>query len=226
MNILLNLLSYAYLWIIIIFAILIHEAGHLLIALACKVPVEKFSIGFGKPVIFKKKWKGIIWQITPWLVGGYTALYGETDIKKKKGFLAQRWLKKAAILVAGVSMNFLLACLCYLFMYKSIFTGIYIDIFFMKAMFVKNPEIIFELLRQFNINPFLIQISLINLFCAITNILPLPALDGGQIWLCLTEKLFKKKKNYETFMYWINKIGFWFLMIGQVFVIYYLWFRK
>ena len=38
------------------FLILIHEAGHFLVAKLCKVKVNEFAIGFG-PVIWKKQGK-------------------------------------------------------------------------------------------------------------------------------------------------------------------------
>ena len=38
------------------FLILIHEAGHLLVAKLCKVKVNEFAIGFG-PTILKKQGK-------------------------------------------------------------------------------------------------------------------------------------------------------------------------
>lgn len=157
-------LEYVYFWLVIMLSILIHELGHLLVALWCKVPVETFCIGFGKPIIWKKKWKGITWQITPWLLGGYISLYGETNIKKRKGFLAQRWSKKVAILLAGVTMNLLLACVCYLIMYQSIIIGLKIDFAIMMSFFTKDLSIIYNLLDSNQFHPFLIQISIINLF--------------------------------------------------------------
>ena len=219
-------LEYLYFWAVIMLSILIHEVGHLLVALWCGVPVETFSIGFGKPVIWKRKWKGITWQVTPWLLGGYTSLYGETNIKKKKGFLAQRWSKKVAILLAGVTMNFILACICYLIMYHSIITGLKIDFALMGMFFTKDFTIVYDLLVSNNFHPLLVQISLINIFCVITNIFPFPALDGGLIWLAWCEKLFKRKKDYEIFSNRINKFGFWFLMLGQIVLIGYLIIRR
>jgi len=81
---------------------------------------------------------------------------------------------------------------------------------------------VYDLLVSNNFHPFLIQISLINLFCVITNIFPSPALDGGLIWLAWCEKLFKRKKDYEIFSNKMNKFGFWFLMLGQIVLIGYL----
>ena len=55
------------------FCIFIHEFGHLLAALWCKLHIERFSIGFGKP-IWKKVIKGVEYRLS-WLpFGGYVAL--------------------------------------------------------------------------------------------------------------------------------------------------------
>ena len=50
--------------------VIIHEFAHLIVAKLCKCGVLKYSVGFGKPVLFSKKIKGTIYQITPWIIGG------------------------------------------------------------------------------------------------------------------------------------------------------------
>ncbi len=53
--------------------ILIHEFGHYLAARACGMVVDVFSIGFG-PALWKKRHKGITYQIAAIPFGGYVAL--------------------------------------------------------------------------------------------------------------------------------------------------------
>lgn len=221
-----NALAYFWIWITIMIAILVHEFGHFITAIACKVKVETFSLGFGNKTLWRKKKWGINWQITPFLFGGFVKLYGENEKKKRKGFLAQRYLNKLLILLAGVTMNFLVACICYLIAYKSINTGLFIDLSLVKFIFIKDEQIIYNLMTIYQLNSFIVQLSMINLLCAITNIMPFPCLDGSQIWLVLTEKLFKKKQNFEIFMFWVNKIGFWVLMTIQIILIYYIWSKR
>lgn len=205
------------LWFLIclLVAILVHEAGHLIVALLCGVRVEAFSIGFGKP-IWHKKIRGIDFRITPFLLGGYTQLYGETD-KIPGSWLNERYLKKFAILVAGVLMNFLVACICYWFHYKSILYGIMIDWHILVWIFTKNTSSI-ALLMVLLPNLFLLQMSLINFMLAIFNILPIPALDGGWIWMLAMEK------RVKNFIPWLKKTtAFWFimLMVLQLFLVLY-----
>ena len=198
-------------------SIVIHELGHLLVALWCKVPVEAFSIGFGKAIIKKKKW-GIEWRLSMIPLGGYTSLVGETDNKNKKGFLAQRYSKKVAILVAGVAMNFLLACICYLILYKSITKGIIIDFTIIKVFFTKDYATLIYLMEHVNFNHMLLQLSIINIFCCL-NLLPIYPMDGGIIvWGRIIEK------NFHKYADLIQRISMIILWVLQIVLLFYVWF--
>jgi len=198
-------------------SIVIHELGHLLVALWCKVPVEVFSIGFGKAIIKKKKW-GIEWRLSMIPLGGYTSLVGETDNKNKKGFLAQRYSKKVAILVAGVAMNFLLACICYLILYKSITKGIIIDFTIIKVFFTKDYATLIYLMEHVNFNHMLLQLSIINIFCCL-NLLPIYPMDGGIIvWGRIIEK------NFHKYADLIQRISMIILWVLQIVLLFYVWF--
>jgi len=212
-----------YLWISLIIAVVVHELGHLVVARLCGVKVEKFSIGFGKP-FFKVRLFDIDWQVTPFLLGGYTQLYGEFNKSEPNTFLYQRYYKKVLILLAGVIMNLLVACICYLINYKSIIYGITVDLSIIKwsltGQLIKSAYFIL----MFKPNLFLLQLSLINLFCFITNLLPIPALDGGWIWLVLLEK--KLGNNFEKVLKKVNDLGFKFLMWFQVIFVLYILYRS
>jgi regulator of sigma E protease len=104
--------------------VLIHELGHYLVARIIGVKVEEFGFGLPPKLFGKKfKWAENEWSIN-WLpIGGFVRLAGEDELgesieesKKKytgkqiqKFFWARTKLERAAILVAGVTMNFLLA---------------------------------------------------------------------------------------------------------------------
>lgn len=105
-------------FIILSILVLIHELGHFLVARWIGVKVEEFGLGL-PPRIIGKKWKGIIWSIN-WLpIGGFVKLAGEDQEEdqkiKVKGqklgeyFWARSKKERAAILLAGVTMNFVLA---------------------------------------------------------------------------------------------------------------------
>lgn len=103
---------------IVFFAILsilvfVHELGHFLVAKWAGILVEEFGFGL-PPRLFGKKVGETIYSIN-WLpIGGFVRLYGEDGEDKKSQFKARSFMHKskkicAAILTAGVTMNFLLA---------------------------------------------------------------------------------------------------------------------
>jgi|UniRef100_A0A7V3RH82 regulator of sigma E protease len=61
------------------FSITIHEFGHFIFAKIFKIPVEKFSLGFGPPVI-KKKIGETDFRIAWIPLGGYVKMAGEEDV--------------------------------------------------------------------------------------------------------------------------------------------------
>lgn len=102
--------------------VLIHELGHYSVARWIGVHVEEFGLGL-PPRIFGKKIGGTMYSLN-WLpIGGFVRLAGEDEedssLKRshparqgetlKKFFWARSKKERAAILVAGVTMNFLLA---------------------------------------------------------------------------------------------------------------------
>ena len=168
-------------------------------------------------IIKKKKW-GIEWRLSMIPLGGYTSLVGETDNKNKKGFLAQRYSKKVAILVAGVAMNFLLACICYLILYKSITKGIIIDFTIIKVFFTKDYATLIYLMEHVNFNHMLLQLSIINIFCCL-NLLPIYPMDGGIIvWGRIIEK------NFHKYADLIQRISMIILWVLQIALLFYVWF--
>jgi regulator of sigma E protease len=114
-------------FLILSILVLVHELGHYTMARIIGVEVEEFGLGL-PPRIFGKKIKGTIYSIN-WLpIGGFVKLKGEDEegetekIKGKermKYFWARSKKERALILIAGVTMNFLLATV--------ITTGLLID---------------------------------------------------------------------------------------------------
>lgn len=109
-----NIISVA---IVIAVLIIIHEFGHLLIAKSTKVPVEKFSIGFG-PSLIKKKIKETVYQLSLIPFGGYIKMLGE-ETEVAGGFLTQPTRKKIGVVVAGPISNFCLGFFLTLIIYLS-----------------------------------------------------------------------------------------------------------
>jgi membrane-associated protease RseP (regulator of RpoE activity) len=205
-------------WVILfaslLITIILHEFGHLIVARLCKVKVEVFCVGFFKPYLHKT-WKGIDWRITPWLIGGYCKLRGETN-KVKNGFLVQSYRKKVFIAMAGVTVNLIVALICYLLNYRNIFIGL--------KCFTNDYTYIVKYYLQYRPNTFLWQLSMINIFCFAVNLIPFPSLDGSYLWLPLMEKVWKK--NYIKYLNRLCICGFIILNITQVILIIWMFTRK
>lgn len=59
------------------FLIVVHEAGHYVVARWCRMRVERFSIGFGPGIITRRSKKtGTLFQITPIPFGGFVEIRG------------------------------------------------------------------------------------------------------------------------------------------------------
>ncbi len=92
--------------------IFIHELGHFLVAKKIGVRVLAFSLGFG-PAIFKKKWGETEYRLSIIPLGGYVKLAGEGPDEEKTGasweFSSKSAGQRAAVFVAGVALNAVLA---------------------------------------------------------------------------------------------------------------------
>lgn len=209
----------AFFLFLVLLTIIAHELGHLISALLCGIKVKAFSIGFFKPYLHVKL-SGIDWRLTPWLIGGYCDLEGELE-RKERGFLIQPYWKKMIVALAGVFVNLIIAFICYLINYGSIKIGLIIDFEAIKFFFTQDFTQINYYLTMYNPNFILLQISLLNVASFFTNIFPFPALDGGFVWLCLMDNVWKE--NYEKYLKRIVSIGFWTLMIGQIIFLIYFW---
>lgn len=104
--------------VILTVLVLIHELGHFLVAKAIGVHVEEFGMGL-PPRIWGKKFGGTIYSINSLPIGGFVRLAGEDaesgeqhkgkNMKRTEYFWARSKKERAAILVAGVFMNFAMA---------------------------------------------------------------------------------------------------------------------
>lgn len=94
--------------------VIIHEFGHFIFAKKSGVHIYEFSIGMG-PIIYKRIGKDKIqYSIRALPIGGYVQMAGEVSeddkkIPKEKFMCNKTGLQRFLILVAGVTMNFLLA---------------------------------------------------------------------------------------------------------------------
>lgn len=107
MTILLHIIAFL---IAVFILVLAHEFGHFIVAIKAGIKVERFSIGFGKPLL---KWMGktgIEYVIAPILLGGYVKMNDESYNKKSV------W-RRMAVMAAGVIANVILAILLFWLMF-------------------------------------------------------------------------------------------------------------
>ena len=97
--------------------IIVHELGHLAAAKAFNVYCLEYSIGMG-PLLFKKKRKNGETQFSLRAIpfGGYVSMYGEgvelpegVEVPEERSLNGVKWWKRGIILIAGVTMNAILA---------------------------------------------------------------------------------------------------------------------
>lgn len=96
--------------------IFIHELGHFWMARRFGVGIEKFSIGFGKPLISFTH-KDVLWQIGWIPLGGFVKMRGDnpSDLvdAPEDSFVKKPWYQKALIAFAGPFANLLLGILLF-----------------------------------------------------------------------------------------------------------------
>jgi regulator of sigma E protease len=104
--------------------IFFHELGHFLIGRWCGVKVDAFSLGLGPKIFGFNDRHGTHWQLAALPIGGYVKFHGDTDPaslneaadaipmpahERAVTFFGQKVWKRAAIVAAGPTANFLLA---------------------------------------------------------------------------------------------------------------------
>lgn len=115
LNIFVFILSFL---MLITFLVYFHELGHYLTARLFKVSVEKFSIGFGKPISQWKSKNGTIWSLGRIPLGGYVK-FSEID-NRKNGVISHTEnndvlftkipvFQRILVVLAGPIFNFILA---------------------------------------------------------------------------------------------------------------------
>lgn len=134
-----SFLSFALIISIVVF---VHEYGHYIVAKACKVKVESFSIGFGPEIFGFNDKSGTRWKLSAVPLGGYVKMLGDTNVasvpadqqelteeEKLCSFHAKPRYKKAAVVFAGPFANMILAVIAF-------------TIFFSTAGYYRTPPVI------------------------------------------------------------------------------------
>ncbi len=114
--------------IILLLLVVVHEFGHFIVAKLTGMRVDEFAFGF-PPRIFAKKIGETTYAINALPLGGYVSIWGENGSEEDKkahgaathprAFGNRPWWAQLLVLIAGVTMNMLLA----LFIFISISYG-------------------------------------------------------------------------------------------------------
>lgn len=113
---------------ILLVLVIVHEFGHFIVAKLTNMRVDEFAFGF-PPRIFSKKIGETVYAVNALPLGGYVSIWGENGSEEDKAeggaknhpraFSNRPWWAQLLVLVAGVTMNMLLA----LFIFISISYG-------------------------------------------------------------------------------------------------------
>ena len=229
------------------FLIFIHEGGHFLIAKLCKVKVNEFAIGFG-PTIWKKQGKETKYALRLIPLGGFVSMEGEDEQSDIEGSFSKASIpRRLAIVFAGPIVNIVFAIIVYFvlavifgmnstgdfggsiqfaldktgYFLSSTFNGL-IQLFTGKLGLdqMMGPVGISEVVANTSgLFEFFNMMAIISLSLGITNLLPIPALDGGKIVLILIEAIRRKPLSEKTQIN-IQLIGFGFLIMLSILVTY------
>ena len=104
--------------------IFVHELGHFLTAKWCNVHVQTFSLGFGPALPgCSFKYGETTYKIGILPLGGYVQMVGEgaeadEDENYPRSYKNKTVLQRMLIISAGVVMNVLLGCVCFIVVYR------------------------------------------------------------------------------------------------------------
>ena len=221
------------------FLIFIHEGGHFLTAKLCKVKVNEFAIGFG-PTIWKRQGRETKYAVRAIPLGGFVSMEGEDEESNdERAFSKASIPKRITIVAAGALVNIIFGLLTYFILvvivYKDVqlafqSTGGFITslIESIKMLFtgkvgindLSGPVGISQVVTQTtSVVNYIYIISLISVSLGITNLLPIPALDGGKILILILEAIRRKPLKQETELK-IQLLGFSILIAISLIVTY------
>ena len=221
------------------FLITIHEGGHFLVAKLCKVKVNEFSIGFG-PELISKQAKETKYTLRLIPIGGYVNMEGEEERSDAEGSFSKASIfKRILIVAAGATVNILFGLVTFFiivasktdilnaveglkYFFSSLFEGIKM-LFNGKAFkeeqltgIVGISDIV---VKTQGIAHYLYTLAIISVSLGITNLLPIPPLDGGKIVFLIIEAI-RKKPLKENIEYKIQMLGFAIMIYITIFVTY------
>ena len=216
------------------FLIFIHEGGHFCIAKLCKIKVKEFAIGFGK-IIWQKQGNETKYTLRLIPLGGFCSMEGEDEESDLAGPIVNIvfGLVVYYILVASIGIQFANPAddtVINRLTYSGKATGEFIIAILdsVKTLFTGGTSVdqmvgivgISEIVvKTAGIANYINLMALISISLGITNLLPIPALDGGKILILIIEIIRRKQMKIETEAK-IQMIGFSILLALSLIVTY------
>lgn len=99
----------------IVVMVMLHEAGHYFVAKWAGMKATEFYLGFGRPKLFSFRRGETEFGVKPIALGGYVRIIGMTNLEEvdpadeARTFRQGTTGKRLAVILAGVTMNFILA---------------------------------------------------------------------------------------------------------------------
>lgn len=231
------------------FLIFIHELGHFTVAKLCKVKVNEFAIGFGPTIWRKQgKETKYALRLVP-LGGFISMEGEDERSEDERSFSKASIPKRMAIVLAGPLVNIVFSIIVYFILAVTIVNLVPSEDTFInrlakgqeltsefvvsvadnvKQLFTGKVGVdqmtgivgISEIVSKTNgIKEFVYMLALISISLGVTNLLPIPALDGGKLLIVLIEAIRRKPLKEKTEIN-IQLLGFSILIVLSIFVTY------
>ena len=195
----------------------------------------EFSIGFGKE-LWSKQGKETKYTIRLIPLGGFCRMLGEENQSDEEGAFnkAPVW-KRLLIVAAGAIVNIIFGLVVFTILASiynnSLHDGLIVTKRYIVSLWesfvmlvtgnsgnatVVGPVGISEMIVKTNgLFDFVYLLSIISVSLGITNLLPIPALDGGKILILLIELIRRKPMKEKTELL-ITSIGLFLLLFVAV----------
>ena len=205
--------------IIVILGVLvfIHEGGHFIVAKLSKVKVNEFAIGFG-PTIFTTTKGETKYALRLIPLGGFVDMEGEATRSDVEGSFSKASIwKRIAIVSAGAIVNIIFGLLVYFILVASktdisnafiaVKNFILLVLASLKQLFTGGMSAdqmvgivgISDIVASTSgLTEYFSIMASISVSLGVTNLLPIPPLDGSKILIYLIEAIRRKPLKEET----------------------------
>lgn len=222
-------MNYLIVFALISFLILIHELGHLIAAKISKIPIERFSVGFG-PKLWAFGKGQTEYRLSAFPIGGYVL----PEIENEDDFFLIPSRRRIAFALGGPLANIVFALVCLSF-FNATTMGfslygiliypfvqvmeISLQVFYALPQLFSQPEQLSGIIGIVAIGGRVLTgdfskifglAAMLNINLALLNLLPVLPLDGGKILFCLLEKIHRslvKLRMPLTITGWVLLLG-------------------